>query len=122
VARCCDLLLLTVPDDALAPLVDDLVAAGSIRAGQVIVHTSGRYGIAVLAPAAAVGASVLAIHPALTFTGTDVDLDRLPSGRRRGRRPPGLRRPPRSSTATCPAAYFPEIAGGPGRARGLGHE
>jgi predicted short-subunit dehydrogenase-like oxidoreductase (DUF2520 family) len=78
VARRCDLLLLTVPDDALAPLVDDLVAAGSVRAGQVVVHTSGRHGVAVLAPAEAVGAAVLAIHPALTFTGTDVDLDRLP--------------------------------------------
>jgi predicted short-subunit dehydrogenase-like oxidoreductase (DUF2520 family) len=78
VARRCELLLLTVPDDALAPLVDDLVAAGSVRAGQVIVHTSGRHGVAVLAPAAAVGAVGLAIHPALTFTGTDVDLDRLP--------------------------------------------
>ena len=77
VARRCGLLLLTVPDDALAPLVDDLVAAGSVRAGQVVVHTSGRHGIAVLAPAAAVGAAVLALHPALTFTGTDVDLDRL---------------------------------------------
>ena len=78
VARRCQLLLLTVPDDALAPLVDDLVAAGSIRAGQVVVHTSGRHGVAVLAPAAAVGAAVLALHPALTFTGTDVDLGRLP--------------------------------------------
>lgn len=78
VARCCDLLLLTVPDDDLAPLVDDLVACGSVRSGQVVVHTSGRHGTAVLAPAAALGAAVLALHPAMTFTGTDVDLGRLP--------------------------------------------
>jgi len=78
VARTCQLVLLTVPDDALASLVDDLVASGSIRSGQVVIHTSGRHGTAVLAPAAAVGASVLALHPAMTFTGTDVDLGRLP--------------------------------------------
>jgi len=78
VARACDLLLLTVTDDTLAGLVDDLVASGSIRAGQVVVHTSGRHGTAVLAPAAAAGAAVLALHPAMTFTGTDLDLGRLP--------------------------------------------
>jgi predicted short-subunit dehydrogenase-like oxidoreductase (DUF2520 family) len=32
----------------------------------------------VLAPAAAVGAEVLAMHPAMTFTGTHVDVSRLP--------------------------------------------
>jgi predicted short-subunit dehydrogenase-like oxidoreductase (DUF2520 family) len=42
------------------------------------VHTSGKHGLAVLAPAAARGARILAMHPAMTFTGTDVDLARLP--------------------------------------------
>ena len=45
--------------------------------GQYVAHTSGRHGLAVLEPARAVGARVLAIHPAMTFTGTEVDLDRL---------------------------------------------
>ncbi len=40
-------------------------------------HTSGRHGFAVLAPAAAVGARTIALHPAMTFTGTAVDLERL---------------------------------------------
>lgn len=78
VARSCELLLLTVPDDDLAALVDRLVACGAVRRGQVVVHTSGRHGTAVLAPAASVGAAVLALHPAMTFTGTHVDLGRLP--------------------------------------------
>jgi predicted short-subunit dehydrogenase-like oxidoreductase (DUF2520 family) len=78
VARSCDLLLLTVPDDMLANVVTMLAASGAIRAGQDVVHTSGKHGLAVLAPAAAVGARVLAMHPAMTFTGTDVDLARLP--------------------------------------------
>jgi predicted short-subunit dehydrogenase-like oxidoreductase (DUF2520 family) len=78
VARSCDLLLLTVPDDMLGNVVTMLSASGAIRDGQHVVHTSGKHGLAVLAPAAARGAEVLAMHPAMTFTGTDVDLDRLP--------------------------------------------
>jgi predicted short-subunit dehydrogenase-like oxidoreductase (DUF2520 family) len=78
VARGCDLLLLTVPDDMLANVVTTLVDSGAVRRGQHVVHTSGRHGLAVLAPAEAAGAHVAAMHPAMTFTGTAVDLDRLP--------------------------------------------
>ena len=77
VARACDLLLLTVPDDMLANVVSVLSASGAIREGQYVVHTSGRHGLAVLEPARAVGAHVVAMHPAMTFTGTSVDLERL---------------------------------------------
>ncbi|PVG82467.1 DUF2520 domain-containing protein [Nocardioides gansuensis] len=77
VARACDLLLLTVPDDMLANVVAMLSASGAIREGQYVAHTSGRHGLDVLAPAAEVGARVLALHPAMTFTGTEVDLPRL---------------------------------------------
>jgi predicted short-subunit dehydrogenase-like oxidoreductase (DUF2520 family) len=77
VARGCDLLLLTVPDDMLPNVVTMLSASGAIHEGQYVVHTSGRHGLAVLDPAAAVGARPLAVHPAMTFTGTDIDLPRL---------------------------------------------
>src|SRR6187551_1746156 len=77
VARGCDLLLLTVPDDMLANVVTTLSDAGALRPGQYVVHTSGRHGLQVLAPATAVGARVAAMHPAMTFTGTAIDLDRL---------------------------------------------
>jgi predicted short-subunit dehydrogenase-like oxidoreductase (DUF2520 family) len=77
VARGCDLLLLTVPDDMLANVVRVLADSGALREGQYVVHTSGRHGLAVLAPAAAVGAKVIALHPAMTFTGTALDLERL---------------------------------------------
>jgi predicted short-subunit dehydrogenase-like oxidoreductase (DUF2520 family) len=73
------LLLLTVPDDDLVAVVADLAAAGVIRADHVVVHTSGRHGVAALSPAAALGARTIALHPAMTFTGTDVDLVRLPT-------------------------------------------
>ncbi|MEJ7832225.1 MAG: Rossmann-like and DUF2520 domain-containing protein [Nocardioides sp.] len=77
VARACDLLLLTVPDDMLANVTAVLAASGALREGQYVVHTSGRHGLAVLEPAAAVGARTVAMHPALTFTGTPLDLERL---------------------------------------------
>jgi predicted short-subunit dehydrogenase-like oxidoreductase (DUF2520 family) len=77
VSRSCDLLLLTVPDDMLSNVVTMLSASGAIREGQYVVHTSGKHGLSVLAPAAELGAEVLAMHPAMTFTGTDVDLGRL---------------------------------------------
>ena len=72
-----ELVLLAVPDDALVALVEGLVATDSVRAGALMAHTSGRYGAAVLAPAVPFGALPLALHPAMTFTGTSVDLARL---------------------------------------------
>jgi predicted short-subunit dehydrogenase-like oxidoreductase (DUF2520 family) len=72
-----DLVLLTVPDDVLASLVAGLAEVGAWRAGQIVVHTSGRYGTDVLAPARAAGVIPLAIHPAMTFTGTSLDLSRM---------------------------------------------
>ncbi|TDC59328.1 DUF2520 domain-containing protein [Micromonospora sp. KC207] len=72
-----DLLLVAVPDDALAAVVAGLADTGALRPGQVVAHTSGAHGLGVLASAAAVGARPLALHPALTFTGTPEDLGRL---------------------------------------------
>jgi predicted short-subunit dehydrogenase-like oxidoreductase (DUF2520 family) len=77
VARACDLLLLTVPDDMLRNVVTTLSDAGAIRPGQYVVHTSGRHGLDVLRPAAELGARVVAMHPAMTFTGTAIDLERI---------------------------------------------
>jgi predicted short-subunit dehydrogenase-like oxidoreductase (DUF2520 family) len=72
-----DLLLLAVPDDVLPGLVEGFVNAGVIHPGQFVLHTSGRYGIEVLAAATSIGALPLALHPVMTFTGTGVDLARL---------------------------------------------
>jgi predicted short-subunit dehydrogenase-like oxidoreductase (DUF2520 family) len=77
VARGCDVLLLTVPDDMLDNVVTQLSASGAIRAGQYVVHTSGSHGLRVLEPASRLGARVVALHPAMTFSGTARDLDRL---------------------------------------------
>ena len=72
-----DLVLLTVPDDVLGDLVAGLVEIGAVTPGQFLVHASGRYGVAVLEPAARLGALPLALHPVMTFTGARTDLDRL---------------------------------------------
>ena len=72
-----DLVLLAVPDDQLGPLVAGLADTGAWRPGQLVAHTSGAHGLAVLAPAAGAGVRPLALHPAMTFTGTAADLDRL---------------------------------------------
>jgi predicted short-subunit dehydrogenase-like oxidoreductase (DUF2520 family) len=72
-----ELVLLAVPDDALVGLVEGLASTGGWQPGQLVVHTSGRYGWRVLGPAASAGAIPLALHPAMTFTGTSLDLSRL---------------------------------------------
>jgi predicted short-subunit dehydrogenase-like oxidoreductase (DUF2520 family) len=77
VAAVSDLLLLTVPDDVLPALVSGLVAAGAVRPGTLVAHTSGAHGYGVLSPLVNAGALPLALHPVMTFTGTEVDLQRL---------------------------------------------
>lgn len=69
-----DVVLIAVPDDALADVAQEL--APRVRQGQYVLHTSGRHGLAVLAPVVAAGARAIAFHPAMTFTGTEVDFDR----------------------------------------------
>jgi predicted short-subunit dehydrogenase-like oxidoreductase (DUF2520 family) len=92
VVRAADLVLLTVPDDALPGLVSGLVTTGAPVSGRMLVHASGRYGIAVLEPATRAGALPLALHPVMTFTGREEDADRL-KGLRFGVTAPDVLRP-----------------------------
>ena len=62
----CDVVFLTVPDDAIAS-----VAEMPWRAGQGIVHCSGALSVDVLAPARTRGAFIGALHPFLTFASPD---------------------------------------------------
>lgn len=77
VARRSTGVLLAVPDDALPGVVAELVEAGVLGPGRLVAHVSGRHGLAVLQPAADVGAATLALHPAMTFTGGPSDRERL---------------------------------------------
>jgi len=77
VVRRADLVLLALPDDALAGMVRGLAAADALRPGQIVVHTCGAHGVDVLAPAVDHGALPLALHPVMTFTGRAEDLERV---------------------------------------------
>jgi len=72
-----ELVILAVPETELPAVVAGLAATGAWQPGQLVVHTSLSFGTDVLAPAAAMGAIPLAIHPAMAFTGTSIDLTRL---------------------------------------------
>lgn len=72
-----DLVAVTTPDDAIGPVVDSLAKQGRWRPGQIVLHASGSHGLDVLEPAARAGALTIAIHPAMTFSGYSLDLQRL---------------------------------------------
>jgi len=72
-----ELVILAVPESELASLIEGLAATGAWQAGQLVLHTAPGLGIKVLAPAMAAGVIPLAVHPAMQFTGTSVDLSRL---------------------------------------------
>ncbi|GAA4107030.1 Rossmann-like and DUF2520 domain-containing protein [Enteractinococcus coprophilus] len=77
ILRRSEAVIFAVPDDVLEDLVSGLAAAGHIQTGHLLVHTSGRYGTNVMRSVREHGAIPVAIHPAMTFTGTSLDVDRL---------------------------------------------
>ena len=77
VVRRSELVILAVPRDELAPVVTGLAELGAWQIGQLVLHTDAAHGIGVLSPAAARGAIPLAVHPAIAFTGTSIDLRQL---------------------------------------------
>lgn len=77
VVRRSELVLLTVPTDQLPDLVRGLAELGAWQPGQLVIHTAAQFGTDVLAPAAALGVIPIALHPAMLFTGTSLDLTRL---------------------------------------------
>lgn len=76
VAHRCEALILAVPDDSLIRVAEELAASGAVRRGQFVLHTSGRHGLDALAALTRLGARPIALHPAMTFTGTVVDVER----------------------------------------------
>lgn len=66
--------ILAVPDDELIAVAERL--AVHARKGQVFCHTSGRHGYTALEAVARKGAKTIALHPAMTFTGTEADTER----------------------------------------------
>ncbi|GAB2560764.1 DUF2520 domain-containing protein [Leucobacter ruminantium] len=77
VVRRSELVLFAVPGSELPDLVSGLAATGAWQPGQLAVHTAPEHGYGVFAPALAAGVIPLALHPAVVFTGTSLDLTRL---------------------------------------------
>lgn len=80
VVRRSELVVLAVPHDQLPSIVSGIAEIGGWQIGQLVLHTDPAYGIEVLRPAAERGAIPLAVHPAITFTGTSIDLRQLQAG------------------------------------------
>lgn len=62
-----ELIILAVPDDAIAPLASTL----RMYSGQAMIHTSGAVGADVLAPAMAAGTQIGSFHPLVAFADTE---------------------------------------------------
>ena len=77
VVRRSEVVIVAVPDDQIGPLVSGLADLGAWQSGHIVIHLSGASGVGLLGAAAGAGAIPLAIHPAMTFTGTSVDVARL---------------------------------------------
>lgn len=77
VVRRSELVIVAVPHDELPGLVSGIAELDGWQMGQLVLHTDPAYGIEVLQPAAARGAIPLAVHPAIAFTGTTIDLRQL---------------------------------------------
>ena len=73
-----ELVVLAVPDPVLPDLVAGLSRRRAFQAGQIVVHTSARFGIEIFEPAADSHILPIALHPAMRFSGSPMDLERLP--------------------------------------------
>ncbi|WP_217181660.1 DUF2520 domain-containing protein [Streptomyces sp. AC495_CC817] len=80
VVRRSELVIIAVPHEQLASLVAGIAEVGGWQLGQLVLHTDPGHGIEVLRPAAERGAIPLAVHPAIAFTGTSIDLRQLQAG------------------------------------------
>lgn len=77
VVAAAQLVVLAVPHDQLPGLVAGLAEVGAWQPGQLVLHTDPAFGTDVLEPAVRSGAIPLAVHPAISFTGTTLDLRQL---------------------------------------------
>ncbi|MEX2550989.1 MAG: DUF2520 domain-containing protein [Nitriliruptoraceae bacterium] len=72
-----DQVLVTVPDDAIAGVVDELVRADALGERHQVLHVAGSRGLAELGRAALAGARIAACHPAMTVPAGSTDPDLL---------------------------------------------
>lgn len=72
-----DLVLLALGKDEIENSVAEYAQEKLWRGGQLVIHTATEFGHEALLPATMLGAIPLAISPAMRFTGTSLDLNRI---------------------------------------------
>jgi predicted short-subunit dehydrogenase-like oxidoreductase (DUF2520 family) len=80
-ARTASLVLVTVPDRAIAEAARAVAAGGPLPSSTLVLHTSGYHASTELAPVAAAGGRVGSLHPLMSFATVEQALDRLPGTR-----------------------------------------
>ncbi len=76
VAERSDLIFITTPDDAIAPVAGQIGRAG-VSAGKAVVHTSGALPSLVLAGVREHGALIASLHPLQAFASVEAALSKL---------------------------------------------
>jgi len=77
-AAAAEVVMLGVPDDAVASVCHDLAGGGAVREGRAVLHLSGSVPLVALGPARTAGAAVLALHPLQTVPDVEAGIERLP--------------------------------------------
>jgi predicted short-subunit dehydrogenase-like oxidoreductase (DUF2520 family) len=77
-AKAAEVVVIATPDAAIAPVCEELAAAGALEGPDAVVHASGATSLDALAPAAAAGASTLSVHPLQTCPTVEAGVERIP--------------------------------------------
>lgn len=72
-----DLMLLTIPNNALRPLIAGLTDTNAWHKKQLVTHTSGTQNIKMLNPTTTHKMLPLTLHPMMTFAGRPENVDHL---------------------------------------------
>jgi predicted short-subunit dehydrogenase-like oxidoreductase (DUF2520 family) len=72
-----ELVLLALPEEELLPTIGGISDDKLWKSGQLVAHTSPAHGLGILSAAANAGVIPLAIHPAMKFSGSSLDLNRM---------------------------------------------
>ncbi|HEX2026183.1 MAG TPA: hypothetical protein VHH92_07290, partial [Actinomycetota bacterium] len=77
-ARRGEVVIVGVPDDAIAPVTAELASQNAFGPAQAVLHLSGSTPLLALGQARAAGSTVLSLHPLQTFPDVDGGIERLP--------------------------------------------
>jgi predicted short-subunit dehydrogenase-like oxidoreductase (DUF2520 family) len=70
--------VIATPDAVIEPVCRSMAEAGALERAGAVVHASGATGLDALAPAAALGAATLSVHPLQTCPTVEAAVERIP--------------------------------------------